>query len=563
MHAEPNKFTPERSASEPSLRDHALLGGKYRICSRLGGGGQAEVFLALASDLLGSSEPVVLKKLRPETRGQPELLAMFLDEARLAARLNHPNIVHTYEVGAADDYFIAMEFLEGQPLNLVRARSQVAALGPAAWARIVADALAGLHYVHELTDFDGTPLGVVHRDVSPHNIFVTYDGQVKLVDFGVAKAALNRMKTQVGAIKGKASYMSPEQVAGRADRRSDVFAMGIVLWEALAGRKLFTGDLVGILHQVLNDPVPRLSSVLPEVDPRLEAIVARALEKDPAARYPTARAMREALEAYLVEAGEPVRSEDIGRWLRAAFADECEQSRRRVQAARGGEAYDAGDLLPSLPGRGRPRSSSPSLPPPPHVAPPPDARTTSGWQIGGLVHRTMRRACPPRSARARAPFGLFASGVAAAGLAFVMTSTQSNPGPLAPLPAASAPAPAVTTPAPPGASLEVHSDPQGARVSWGDKVLGATPLTLELPPGEYALLLSKEGYRAEPLVIALPGPGSFAHRAVSLQSASAPPAGPRASQSAPAGGARRAPALAPADSGAGALPGPQARRPRG
>jgi serine/threonine protein kinase len=219
-------FSPEHlSAAPPPMGGP---GERYRLCGRLGGGGQADVFLALTSGPLGFSKLVVIKRLRSEMLQQPELVAMFLDEARLAARLNHPNVVQTYEVAEGDPHFIAMEYLEGQPLSKMRQSLAAPSLGAGAWLRIVADALAGLHYAHELCDFDGSPLGVVHRDVSPHNIFVTYDGQVKLVDFGVAKATLNSVRTEAGAIKGKASYMAPEQVLGRADRRSDVFAMGAV-----------------------------------------------------------------------------------------------------------------------------------------------------------------------------------------------------------------------------------------------------------------------------------------------------------------------------------------------
>jgi eukaryotic-like serine/threonine-protein kinase len=256
----------------------SALGAKYRLCARLGRGGQAEVFLALSSGPSGFHKLVALKCLPAEAFEQPELVAMFLDEARLAARLNHPNVVHTYEAGVGDDAcFIAMEFLEGQSLGRARACSGAAAFGCATWARVAADALAGLHYAHELCDYDGSPLGLVHRDVSPHNIFVTYDGQIKLVDFGVAKAALHRVRTETGAIKGKAGYMAPEQVLGLVDRRADVYSLGVVLWELLAGRKLYTGGLYAVLHRVLYEPVPRVSSVVPDVDPALDAIVARAV----------------------------------------------------------------------------------------------------------------------------------------------------------------------------------------------------------------------------------------------------------------------------------------------
>jgi serine/threonine-protein kinase len=244
-------------ADEP--RNAAATFGKYQLCAKLGSGGQAEVYLALMKGPAGWSKLVVLKRLRSPVGGDAQLVSMFLDEARLAARLGHPNVVHTYEVGDhAGEYFIAMEYLEGQPMNKV-ARTPEARrrMRPAMWARVAAEALSGLHYAHELADYDGTPLGIVHRDVSPHNIFVTYDGEVKLVDFGVAKALTNNEKTETGALKGKVSYMAPEQAMGTPDRRADLFSMGCVLWEFLTGQKLFDGEAVFVLNRLMNEPILR------------------------------------------------------------------------------------------------------------------------------------------------------------------------------------------------------------------------------------------------------------------------------------------------------------------
>jgi serine/threonine protein kinase len=518
-------FSPGHFNSVPPPAGEPAPVEKYRLCARLGGGGQADVFLALASGPIGFNKLVVIKRLRPEMLEQPAMVAMFLDEARLAARLSHPNVVQTYEVAEGEAYLIAMEYLEGQPLSRLRQAPAAAAPGPGAWVRIVADALAGLHYAHELCDYDGTPLGIVHRDVSPQNIFVTYEGQAKLVDFGVAKAALNCVRTEVGAIKGKASYMAPEQVHGRADRRSDVFSMGVVLWEALAGRKLFTGEMIRVLHKVLYEPVPRLSSVLPGVDPRLDAIVARAVEKDPAARFQTAQSMRDALEAYLAASGGPSRPEDVGRWLQAAFAGERELGRRQVRAALEAAARDSATLLAASP-----TSSS---------APPPSVRggpaSMSGSQLGVHVHPSTLGLRRPGARGSRALPAALALGLVATGAALALAT---RPGPPAPgAPSAAAPSAALTTPAPPAAALEVHSEPPGALVTWGDRPLGATPLKLELPPGSYTLLFSKEGYRPEPLVIELPAAGAFISRTAALRPlppASAggarPPRAPRAPQ---------------------------------
>ena len=323
--------------------------GKYQSFAKLGSGGMGDVVLAVARGPVGFNKLVVLKRLRAGMSEEPAFVSMFLDEARLAARLNHPNIVHTYEVGAdGEAYFIAMEYLEGQPLARIgrtpRARE---VFTPAMWAHVIAKALAGLHYAHELADYDGTPLRVVHRDVSPQNIFVTYSGDVKLVDFGIAKAELNSTRTASGVLKGKLSYMAPEQAHGEVDRRSDLFAMGAVLWEMLVGRKLFVGDSGRILNQLLNDFLPLPSSLRASVPPELDAIVARALEKDPAARYQTAEEMAEALEAYVRASGEIVRDATIGAAVTSMFQDlrQHVQQRIREHMAR---PVDEGIRLPTL-----------------------------------------------------------------------------------------------------------------------------------------------------------------------------------------------------------------------
>src|SRR5689334_3257328 len=187
--------------------------GKYRLIAELGHGGMAEVYLAVVRGPAGFNKLVVVKQIRPQLAEDPEFLAMFLDEARLAARLSHPNVVQTNEVGQEGErHFLAMEYLDGQPLSRINQR-----LGPKGGLplvmhlRVIADLLGGLHYAHELSDYDGTPLGVVHRDVTPHNIFITYDGVVKVVDFGIAKARDALTLTKVGIIKGKIAYMAPEQ----------------------------------------------------------------------------------------------------------------------------------------------------------------------------------------------------------------------------------------------------------------------------------------------------------------------------------------------------------------
>jgi tRNA A-37 threonylcarbamoyl transferase component Bud32 len=296
----------------------------------------ADVFLSVARGQMGVNKLAVVKRLRQALAEEEAFRNMFLDEARLAARLSHPNIVHTYEVGEQDGvYFIAMEYLEGQSLNKVlkEAHRRRELIDPAVAVRIVADALAGLGYAHELRDYDGRPLGIIHRDVSPHNIFVTYDGHTKLVDFGIAKAALSSTETEVGVLKGKVAYMSPEQALGhRIDARSDLFAMGIVLWELLTEQRLMTGEnAANTLHKLISVPVPLVSSVLPHIDPKLDAIVAKALEKDPEHRWSSAAEMRAALEGWIATTPRPARQEDVGRAIVHFFAPVREEVQRQIQ----------------------------------------------------------------------------------------------------------------------------------------------------------------------------------------------------------------------------------------
>ncbi len=310
--------------------------GKYQLFASLGRGGMADVFLSVARGQMGFNKLAVIKRLRQALAEEPAFRNMFLDEARLAARLSHPNIVHTYEVGEQGGvYFIAMEYLEGQSLNKVlkEAHRRKEPLDPQFCARVVADALAGLHYAHELRDYDGRPLGVIHRDVSPHNVFVTYDGHTKLVDFGIAKAALSSTETEVGVLKGKVAYMSPEQAMGsRIDARSDLFPMGIVLWELVTGQRLMTGDnAANTLHRLMNEPIPLLSRVVPGTDSGLERIVARALEKEPARRFQSAAEMREALESWLSNQRRPMRQEDVGQVMMHLFSNVREEVQRQIQ----------------------------------------------------------------------------------------------------------------------------------------------------------------------------------------------------------------------------------------
>jgi serine/threonine-protein kinase len=283
----------------------------------------AEVFLAVVRGPAGFNKLVVIKQIRPQLAEDPEFLGMFLDEARLAARLSHPNVVQTNEVGQEGErYFIAMEYLEGQPLNRIIHRLQKSGgFSLAMHAKVIADALAGLHHAHELTDYDGTALGVVHRDVTPHNVFVTYDGMVKVVDFGIAKALNSSSETRTGVLKGKVAYMAPEQARGeRVDRRADIFSVGVMLWEAATGKRMWKGvPDITILQRLLAGEIPTPRSVKPEVPEALEAIILKALAHQREDRYETAADLQVAIEKWIETSGEHVHQREIGKAIASAF----------------------------------------------------------------------------------------------------------------------------------------------------------------------------------------------------------------------------------------------------
>jgi eukaryotic-like serine/threonine-protein kinase len=279
--------------------------GKFTMIGRLGHGGMAEVLLAVMGGKGGFRKLTVLKRLHPHLEAEPGFIEMFLDEARLAAQLDHPHCVQTLEVGEEEgQHFLAMEHLDGQGLErLLRSSAQTGHLLPVpVAARIVADALEGLGYAHELTRYDGRPLGIVHRDVSPQNLFVTYSGVVKLLDFGIAKAESNVVETRTGVVKGKYAYIAPEQaLAMPVDQRADLWSMGVVLWECLTSRRLFKSvNELATLQETLQGVVRPPSAHNPDVPPALDAIVLRALQRDVDLRYPSARAFREDLEAWLL-----------------------------------------------------------------------------------------------------------------------------------------------------------------------------------------------------------------------------------------------------------------------
>ncbi len=310
--------------------------GKYRLIATIGHGGMAHIHLALMAGVAGFNKLLVIKALREDIAASTDdFVTMFLDEARLAARLNHQNIVQSYEVGQAEGrYFIAMEYLEGQSMKTVERRLSPGGLPLPMQLRIIADVAKGLHHAHSLTGFDGEHLGVVHRDVSPHNVFLTYDGQVKLLDFGIAKAANALHLTKVGVIKGKADYIAPEQIRGdEIDCRADIFSLGVMMWEALAGRRFAGGiDVSEItkMHQRLTGGEAKLRDVNPEVPERLAQICERAIALDPTHRHPSALELSQDLDDYLADSSLHPNAKQLADMIGPCFRREREQLRKLI-----------------------------------------------------------------------------------------------------------------------------------------------------------------------------------------------------------------------------------------
>ncbi|MBP9086855.1 MAG: protein kinase, partial [Kofleriaceae bacterium] len=292
--------------------------GQYTLLRRIARGGMAEVFLAKQRGLEGFDRRVAVKRILPHLADSPQFLKMFLEEARLASSITHPNIVHIYEFGKyGDDYFIAMEFVDGVHAGQIAA---ITADRPIPWAllaRIGADTASALHFAHQLTDENGRRLGLVHRDISPANILVSYSGTAKIVDFGIAKAvAISDQLTNPGTVKGKFTYMSPEQTIGaQLDGRSDVFSLAIVLWEIATGKPLFDrGDPAAAMRAIRDGNFPPVQSIVPSIPPPLAQAIAWAMEVD-RDRRATAADLAHALEAYIKSSPELATAMQLGAWI--------------------------------------------------------------------------------------------------------------------------------------------------------------------------------------------------------------------------------------------------------
>lgn len=476
-------------AAPDSARDlgknEPLVVGRYAVFQQLAAGGMATVHFGRLLGAAGFARTVAIKRLHSHYAKDEDFCAMFLDEARIVARIRHPNVVQMVDVvqSSTAGLFLIMEYVHGEPLSkLVRtAAAQGERLPVDVCATIASDVLHGLHAAHETTGEDGSQLNVVHRDVSPQNIIVGVDGAARVLDFGIAKAAGRAAVTREGQIKGKLTYMAPEQVRGNVDRRADVFAAGVVLWEMLAGRRMHEGLGDGeMLSRVIKGEFSPPSEHNAEVSPELDALVLRALSNDVNVRFATAREMARELEQLVPRAG----PSDIGAWVerlastqlaaRAAVISAMEQASDRLRPHDSippaptdftlSEAIDIPiDFDGAGPSSGRPR---PAPVPPPAVALPPAPRQPS--DPGDVAPE------PANDLRANIILAVAAAAVTAliAGAALavysMVTSDTRSPAPdVAPsAPALSAPAPTTLSPssAPAGSAAPVPVPPPTAAV---------------------------------------------------------------------------------------------------
>jgi serine/threonine-protein kinase len=298
---------------------------RYRVLERLAAGGMAEVFIAESAGIEGFKKQVAIKRVLPSLSEKKRFIAMFLDEARLSANLTHSNVAQVFDIGVGDNaYFIVMEYVDGADLKAVIENMKKAGRAfPVEHACYIAEKLCeGLSYAHELRGADGKPLEIIHRDMSPPNVLITKHGEVKIVDFGLAKATSQLEKSEAGIIKGKFGYLSPEAARGEPiDPRTDIFAVGIILWEMLSGRRLFLGDTdFATVKLVQEAKIPSLRALNPAIPVELERIVARALTREPAQRYATARDFGRDLATFLFKHGKAVTAYDIADLVRDAVA---------------------------------------------------------------------------------------------------------------------------------------------------------------------------------------------------------------------------------------------------
>src|SRR5262252_10637646 len=327
--------TPEIPANMTALKKPIPF-GKYYLLERINVGGMAEVFKAKTFGVEGFERLLAVKRILPNIAEDEEFIAMFIDEAKIAVQLQHANIAQIFDLGKVDDsFFIAMEYVHGKDLRSIfdrmRGKGDVMPIQQACY--ITMQVCEGLDYAHNKRDAQGRELHLVHRDVSPQNVLIGYEGECKLIDFGIAKAAGKASKTQAGILKGKFGYMSPEQVRGLPiDRRSDIFSVGIVLYELLTNERLFVGESdFSTLEKVRNVEIMPPSSYNKKIPEQLEKIVLRALAKDPEDRYQNAIDLHDDLQALLHSIGQFYSRKDLSAWMKKIFASEIEEDSAKLE----------------------------------------------------------------------------------------------------------------------------------------------------------------------------------------------------------------------------------------
>ncbi len=384
--------------------------GRYRIVDEIGIGGMACVHLGRMDGPGGFQKWVAIKKIHSHLVEDESFVQMFLDEARVAARISHPNVATVFDLGKqADTYWIAMEYLHGEPLREVMRRTEElgTAMPPEIACRVIADAAEGLHAAHELLGKNGEKLGLVHRDVTPHNLFVTYDGVTKVVDFGIAKFSSRMSHTRAGTLKGKLAYMSPEQVHGEGiDRRTDIFALGVVLWELTTGQRLFRMESdLDTLAKVQECNVPRPSTLIRGYPVDLEKIVMKALAKNRGERFRTARELSRALQSLLMRRGLFIASDEVATYTQSIFAERIAKREAHLRWAAEvtqtinidqllkkpniGPEFTSSEVQPSSPGVAPPGPNGPSAKPP---GPP---RPAAGMPASSPISAPMGQMPPP------------------------------------------------------------------------------------------------------------------------------------------------------------------------
>src|SRR4051794_27554403 len=346
--------------------------GKYYLLDRINVGGMAEVWRAKAFGVEGFERLLAVKRILPNIAEDEEFITMFIDEAKIAVQLNHANIAQIFDLGKVDDsYFIALEFVHGKDLRGIYDRCKQKPVEgmpnmPIAQACfIIMKACEGLDYAHNKRDVQGKELHLVHRDVSPQNVLISYEGEVKLIDFGIAKAAGKMSKTQQGILKGKFGYMSPEQVRGLPlDRKSDIFSLGIVLYELLTGERLFIGESdFSTLEKVRNVEILPPSTYNRKIPDELERIVLKALAKDVEDRYQNGIDLHDDLQAFMYSAGEFYSRKDLASWMKRTWAQELESENAKQEAHR--QFSPEGGVPSSTPAATqRPPARTPPPPPP-------------------------------------------------------------------------------------------------------------------------------------------------------------------------------------------------------